>query len=474
MARAKASLLFGVALLTLSDLQAQVSPPLATDFSPTVNTEVSSLIHTGCGYDAWTGSVHRSVTDLEVPGAVSSLGLKWVRTYNSGNPASPWSFSWTWRYWGRAWPDPIGVRLPDGGIWRTIEPGTKLRFWRSCNGGPNCLTGEAKLYLEDGSVVHMNFWVDPPDDYRNYPIDYFTPDYVDDPYGRRTTLEYEEACVFGYEGTIRLKQVTDPSGRWIRITYGCDASDCQHCNNSNWWKITRVDGSDGSWVTYTPDAFMPTHVAYSDGTSADYRYGNTTYLMDTICCPGGNCRNYTITANATKLIAAWDTHADSPMQSIYYAYKAPGRFEGQILAEKQLASASPTASPVQVWRFQRSPPTRVRPTLGHKVRTARVLHKQRRVVMALRVPSMQQAAQHVPLVKRKSDFNGINEVYIYDGNNYLTDVTDRNGSVTHYTNEQVIATRPKSGIRIRHTSIIPTPIPTIPIILAPLQTNGGR
>jgi len=99
MARAKASLLFGVALLTLSDLQAQVSPPSATDLSPTMDTEVSSLIHTGCGYDAWTGSVHRSVTDLEVPGAVSSLGLKWVRTYNSGSSSLPsgWSFSYTWR-----------------------------------------------------------------------------------------------------------------------------------------------------------------------------------------------------------------------------------------------------------------------------------------------------------------------------------------------------------------------------------------
>ena len=71
MARAKSSLLSGAVLLALSSLQAQVLPPSATDLSPTANTEVSSLIHTGCGYDAWTGSVHRSVTDLEVPGAVS-------------------------------------------------------------------------------------------------------------------------------------------------------------------------------------------------------------------------------------------------------------------------------------------------------------------------------------------------------------------------------------------------------------------
>ena len=53
--------------VAFSNLAAQVFAPSATDVSPTVNTEVSSRIHTGCGYDAWTGSAHRSVTDLEVP-----------------------------------------------------------------------------------------------------------------------------------------------------------------------------------------------------------------------------------------------------------------------------------------------------------------------------------------------------------------------------------------------------------------------
>jgi len=86
-------------------------------------------------------------------------------------------------------------------------------------------------------------------------------------------------------------------------------------------------------------------VDYSDGTHAYYTNGNTTFLMDTVCCGGGNCNNCTITTTVQKLIAAWDTHADGPMQSIYYEYKAPGRFEGQIRAEHQLLSATPTASP---------------------------------------------------------------------------------------------------------------------------------
>jgi RHS repeat-associated protein len=456
---AKASLLSAAVLLALSSLQAQVSPPSATDLSPTVNTEVSPLIHTGCGYDAWTGSVHRSVTDLEVPGAVSSLGLKWVRSYNSGSSSLPngWSFSYTWRYWGHAWPDPIGVHLPDGGIWRTTDPGTKLRFWRSCNGGPNCSVGYAYLYLEDGSKVHMSFWVDPPECEQNpprcYEIDYFTPDYVEDPYGRRTMLDYEQVYIPPYygEGNIRLTKVTDPSGRFIRITYACDANINGGCNAGNWYKITRVEGSDGSSVnyhySYSDQGSDLTSVEYSDGTRADYTYGDTTYLMDTLCGCNPVCQNCTITAQGQKLIAAWDTHADSPMQSIYYAYKAPGRFEGQILAEKQLASASPTASPVPgvtVSTFtSNSCPTH---PWSQSPDCPSATQTEARGDGPSRTIYMQQAAQHVPLVKRKSDFNGINEVYTYDSNNYLTDVTDRNGSVTHYTNEQVIG----NPTQIRH------------------------
>jgi len=261
-------------VVAFSNLEAQVSPPSASEISPTVNTEVSSLIHTGCGYDAWTGSVRRQVTDLEVPGAVSSLGLKWVRTYNSGNSSAPggWSFSWTWRYFGRGWgDDPIAVRLPDGGIWRRNELGTKLRFFEDgddpvngCSHDP--ANGCPNLYLEDGSRVYMTRWTDLPDDHRNYPVDYYEPIYVDDPYGRRTTLSYEWPDVYQHPAGnyARLKQVTDPSGRWIRITYACDNINTT-CYTTNWYKITDVDGSDGSHVHYNDGL---TQVDYSDGPSA--------------------------------------------------------------------------------------------------------------------------------------------------------------------------------------------------------------
>src|SRR5881275_1519775 len=65
----------------ISSANAQIGPG-PTDSSPTIETDVSSLIATGGGYDAWTGSVSRHIVDFEVPGAVGEQGLRWERTYN--------------------------------------------------------------------------------------------------------------------------------------------------------------------------------------------------------------------------------------------------------------------------------------------------------------------------------------------------------------------------------------------------------
>src|SRR4051794_6380297 len=67
------------------------APPGVNDFSPTTDTDVSSTIMTGCGYDAWTGAARRSVVDLEVPGAIGGYGLKWTRNYSSSGVL--WSFA---------------------------------------------------------------------------------------------------------------------------------------------------------------------------------------------------------------------------------------------------------------------------------------------------------------------------------------------------------------------------------------------
>ena len=197
-----------------------------------------------------------------------------------------------------------------------------------------------------------------------------------------------------------------------------------------------MDGSDGSSVSYTPDAFAPTRVDYNAPSptpgpdSAYYTYGNTTYLMDTVCCPGGNCSNCTIPATASKLLTAQDTHADSPMRSIKYEYANPGSFQGQIRTEHHFASNAPvstftsTSCPTHPWSQSPDCPTATQ-TEARGDGPSRTIY-------------LEQATAHVPLVKHKSDFNGVNEVFTYDSNNYLLTAQDRNGNTTTYTNEPVI------------------------------------
>ena len=75
-----------LALLTClaSHTQAQTGgAPSAPDGSPDT-LDVSTMINTGSGYDAWTGGITREVVDFEVPGAVSEHGLKWTRTTHGG------------------------------------------------------------------------------------------------------------------------------------------------------------------------------------------------------------------------------------------------------------------------------------------------------------------------------------------------------------------------------------------------------
>jgi hypothetical protein len=158
------------------------------DATPTTNTDVSSFIATGCGYDAWTGSARRVVHDIfPVAGSIAAGGLKIDRTYSShsnaleqqDSPRSPGqqyaaarlSYSWSMRGLDGI-NDPIDiyvVHFPDGRVegfhspessgipletaWRS-GLGTKERLKLSSSGGTT------DLYLEDGSVVHFSRYTD--------------------------------------------------------------------------------------------------------------------------------------------------------------------------------------------------------------------------------------------------------------------------------------------------------------------------
>jgi RHS repeat-associated protein len=98
-------------VMGLSGLPAQAPEP-TPDENPEGNTgALKSQIETGGSYNAHTGNGTRSVTDLQVPGAVGVYGLDFTRYWNSlpvrqdnpaaANPksfgASGWSHSWEWQ-----------------------------------------------------------------------------------------------------------------------------------------------------------------------------------------------------------------------------------------------------------------------------------------------------------------------------------------------------------------------------------------
>jgi RHS repeat-associated protein len=367
-----------------------------TGVSPTIDTDVSSLIATGCGYDAWTGVARRTVVDFEVAGAVSEHGLRWERTYNSSSGG--WSFAYTWQLTYRPYFNNIHATYPDGRD-SHFEAGTKERYFQD--------PVSADLYLDDGSAVHFDRWVDDVGtDGHPVLVDHYTPLYLTDRCGRQTLLTWEEWDTAHPDShNIRLKQVTDPSGRWINIYY-----------DPNFPLLpTRVEGSDGHWVTYIWSAGL-THVTYSDGTSADYVNGTTTW--------GLNANN-----TAGVMLSAKDTRASGPMQNISYEYNTHGRFQGQIQAEHYLnADGSPG---VAVSTFTSN---------SDNTTTVAIQSETRGDAPVSRSIKMNKlnGGQGAPFVTYKTDYNGVQEKYAYNANFFLNKITDRRNNDTTFNVESVV------------------------------------
>jgi hypothetical protein len=205
-------------------------PSLAPeDATPTTNTDVSSFIGTGCGYDAWTGSARRVVQDIyPVAGSIAAGGLRLDRTYSSHNNANEQHacppvpgeqygiarLSHTWSMRGRDGvnfsSDLYVVHFPDGRAAGFHSPGTSgipgETAWRSGLGTkerlifPTGIEGTtADLYLEDGSVVHFDHYTDYIEDNltclnrQDYVFDVFTPTGVTDAQGLLTTLQWNKS-----------------------------------------------------------------------------------------------------------------------------------------------------------------------------------------------------------------------------------------------------------------------------------------
>ncbi len=391
------------------------------DVSPTENTDVSTLITTGCGYDAWTGAVRRQVTDLSVPGAVSSHGLSVVRTYTSSTGIG-WSLSWQWQIHGQPFTGPQSylVNFPDGRATTFYPPdtakypgetayragrGTKERLFLNNRGSSN---QSADLYLEDGSHVHFTWTTEPPDPPRRYSIDTFYSESFTDPYGQITML-----LNISYPPNFdnqHLAKVIDPSGR--SLTYNYDPVYPG--------RLASITASTGQTVTYDGSFGSTPTVTYSDETSATYTYGETTYLNSE--CPQGVCHPY-------KLMTATDVRAEGPMRSIRYTYYDEAPFQGQVKQEQH-------PSGLEVSKFL---PTNGRGSMSATNLENRGDGPQRSFYIA--------KDGNTPLLRRKSDFKGVVEIYDYDGTNYLKSLTDRNGNVTTFMNEPILG-RP---LKVTHT-----------------------
>jgi YD repeat-containing protein len=193
-----------------------------------------------------------------------------------------------------------------------------------------------------------------------------------------------------YNAYNHLIQITDPSGRWIKIS---------RTENAYLTAITRVDASDGQWVKYNCTAYVPntpilvlSGVQYSDGTSASYSYQDNTQQM-------WEGYQYGNAIPLPKVLL--DCRAAGPMQKIAYEF-APGQAPGTILREKKDTGE---------WISSYSIGT----------------HTETRGDFFTR-----QFAFSGNQLQKRTDFKGQWTTFGYNSDGFVTSVTGANGQTTHY------------------------------------------
>src|SRR5262249_20084475 len=318
-----------------------------------------------------------------VPATSSSHGLKVVRTYSSSNGIG-WSMSWQWQIHFRPWSSDGSylINFPDGRAEHFLPPRpsqTGETAYRSSAGTNERLyvsdlsqnVGTADLWLEDGSVVHFDR-ITEYSDFTQKLTDYFTPRSLTDPYGQVTTLTNVQ---YGPEySDYHLTKVTDPTGRYLSYYYYPDEPGA----------LQSIVASTGQWVSY--DGVDMTAVTYDDGTSAHYTYVISTYVDPII--PNQ-------IDSALVLGTADDVRAEGPMPSPKYLYHVNAKIKGQVLEEQ-------SSTGIRVSLFS--------PTNG--VNSDSATNTETRGDGPSRTFFMQRpATNNVPLLKTKSDFEGVLESF---------------------------------------------------------------
>jgi hypothetical protein len=301
--------------------------------------EYNGSVTTGGSYDPYTGNAKRFIDDLTVTGSVGAYPLKWTRILNTRGVRSSFGTSGGWRnsyQWGLILhPRPPNYSCPDWGPDATVEypDGAEKYFY---------LEGDTYVTIERGEpgdrLVHMggaNYDVRLKDGGR---VEFRgAVNYIFDPYGQRTTLEYELDSA-GY----RLRKVTEPAGRYLEISY------VQHpAGGTVLDHVTSYDGPAGNaieTVTYHYTA-VTVHNSYLGDwlflnlTSVTYAGDNGpveahyTYNLPHYLTPG----NYSTLVGGTVHICE-DVRFSGAMSSIEYGYEAPDGRLGQVSGEKNLAT----------------------------------------------------------------------------------------------------------------------------------------
>lgn len=379
----------------------------------------------GASYDPYTANTTRPVVDLSVPGTVGNYPLQWIRTMNSRRTeghAFDFGSGAAWQH-SYAWGIDMGARTraeqfapvpksyivyyPDGrrvdfqrrqstpfdNAWRG-PAGTTDRFQ------PVAGTGTCILLLDDGGQVEFS-QVGTFDPEIGWTFEMSGPNRIIDPHGQVTTFSY----------TNDLTQITEPAGRWLRISYAAPFGfQVIGAVQAGYGSNTVTQSVTYSYQMYTVGGFNYTTLtgaSYSDGTSAAYTYqpANTN--------PG---------TGPPLIRTCDDVRHPGPMKTIAYEFTStPSEADGGIYG--LFARARKWLSP--------APPV---------VDYLLSIHQERRGDGPLRTFSYGPVAEDPScvmqpyLLARYTDFKGNPTKLCYDANTYLSSVTDANGNTTSFTN----------------------------------------
>ena len=281
-------------------------------------------VTTGCSYDPAGHSAHRVVEDIPpIPGSIGKYPLKLTRYYNSRQQyygigaiglGPGWSHEYAWLLWG----DGIRVVSPHGNVSDFFcgPPVGVSEAWDDGNQGRH--HGGGIWRLADGGKVHFANG---------------RADYIEDPYGLRTTIQYD--------GNSLRTQVTEPGGRYLKFIYDPNVTDPDSGR-----LLTRVEAHGlgnatvTDWVNYSytlvsagvqgRNKMMLTRVDYSDSNPNnlnDNTHAHYTYRSDNVMENQATHKMYPLLQRCD------DVRYNGPMRTIRYEYESAGA-HGAIINEK--------------------------------------------------------------------------------------------------------------------------------------------